>query len=490
MKYSLPISAFVCLLSFHSGLSIANDSAFEELAELKRSANAPFEEQKKEFYAWLDNYLSEYETWRDQYTAGLDQKKLELIDSWGSGEVDSKTKSVEYSKNNQTKQVIDYENNTITVSALVSTDEELQKAKSQLSQHQLTLDGQTLDLSQATVNQASVQYSASAENSEKNFIIEQTLSQMNELDVQAERLVLANTGIPESFIRERAHTKKIELLKHSKDRIANIAHKYQQKRREFGLPEQPTVVNAELASDDTSSKPSHTPPPEQVAKQPTPQPLPEAAQTPKKIVAKPPVTKPVKSHKPKTIVSYTIKLPEGNLKARASQYQPLAAKESKKWDIDQALVMAIMHSESAFRPNAKSHIPAFGLMQVVPTSAGHDVNKRIHNIDSPMPVQDLYQPPKNVATGTAYLHILNDKYLRSIKDDKSRLYCVIAAYNTGAGNVARAFNPDRSTSIKKAAKIINTMPPQQVYDHLVANLPYDETKNYLRKVNSRIALYM
>jgi membrane-bound lytic murein transglycosylase C len=69
------------------------------------------------------------------------------------------------------------------------------------------------------------------------------------------------------------------------------------------------------------------------------------------------------------------------------------------------------------------------------------------------------------------------------------LYCVIAAYNTGAGNVARAFNKDRSTSIGKASKVINQMTPQQVYDHLVVNLPYDETKNYLKKVNSRIALY-
>ncbi|WP_240492712.1 transglycosylase SLT domain-containing protein, partial [Vibrio sp. ZF57] len=184
-----------------------------------------------------------------------------------------------------------------------------------------------------------------------------------------------------------------------------------------------------------------------------------------------------------------VKLPENSLKARASKYSALAENESKNWEVDAALIMAIMHSESAFRPDAKSHVPAFGLMQVVPTSAGHDVNKQVRNIDAPMKVADLYQPVINVETGTAYLDILNSKYLRKIKNDESRLYCVIAAYNTGAGNVARAFNKDRSTSIGKASKIINQLTPQQVYDQLVVNLPYDETKNYLKKVNSRIALY-
>jgi membrane-bound lytic murein transglycosylase C len=128
-------------------------------------------------------------------------------------------------------------------------------------------------------------------------------------------------------------------------------------------------------------------------------------------------------------------------------------------------------------------------MQVVPVSAGHDVNKQIRKIDAPMTPKELYIPPVNVETGTAYLHILNSRYLRSITDDQSRLYCTIAAYNTGAGNVARAFNKGHSTNIRKASKIINTMTPDEVYSHLLANLPYDETKNYLKKVNRRIELY-
>ncbi|MDG4869371.1 transglycosylase SLT domain-containing protein, partial [Guyparkeria sp. 1SP6A2] len=97
----------------------------------------------------------------------------------------------------------------------------------------------------------------------------------------------------------------------------------------------------------------------------------------------------------------------------------MAIKESDKWSLDPALVMAIMHSESAFRPQAKSHVPAFGLMQIVPSTAGHDVNRLLHNIDAPMTEADLYHPDINVETGTAYLNILNSRYLKDITDEQS-----------------------------------------------------------------------
>jgi membrane-bound lytic murein transglycosylase C len=67
---------------------------------------------------------------------------------------------------------------------------------------------------------------------------------------------------------------------------------------------------------------------------------------------------------------------------------------------------------------------------------------------------------------------------------------MIAAYNTGSGNVAKTFNKDGSRNINKAAKIINALSPQQVYKHLEANLPYDETKHYLQRVVTRKNIYI
>ncbi|MEZ9398690.1 transglycosylase SLT domain-containing protein [Vibrio splendidus] len=462
------------------------------------------EDKIKEFHAYVNAYLDEYEAWRDEYTNKLDQRRSDLIKNWGEGEVSSQTKQVEYSQDDQVKTAVDYESNTATVSVLVDEDSTPEKIKALVKDIPVEVEGQSVELAELKAEDHAVLYSLKKEQQEKDFVIEQTQSQMNELDVQAERLIQSNTGIPDSFIYQRAHNKKLALLSKAQQRIAAQTELYDEMRAKYGIevtrPE-PKVEVVEPVEKVES--------PKEVAKL---EPVAEPKQ-PSKVVEKTienaaekvPETNAVKLEaavkpvpavevaaipvKPKKVVTYKVKLPENSLKARASKYSALAEKESKNWEIDAALIMASMHSESAFRPDAKSHVPAFGLMQVVPTSAGHDVNKQVRNIDAPMKVADLYQPVINVETGTAYLDILNSKYLRKVKNDESRLYCVIAAYNTGAGNVARAFNKDRSTSIGKASKVINELTPQEVYDQLVANLPYDETKNYLKKVNSRIALY-
>jgi len=74
-----------------------------------------------------------------------------------------------------------------------------------------------------------------------------------------------------------------------------------------------------------------------------------------------------------------------------------------------------------------------------------------------------------------------------IKNPTSRLFCTIAAYNTGAGNVSKAFIGN--TNIYKAANVINKMTPKQVYKTLMRKLPYNETKHYLKKVYDRTIVY-
>jgi len=89
--------------------------------------------------------------------------------------------------------------------------------------------------------------------------------------------------------------------------------------------------------------------------------------------------------------------------------------------------------------------------------------------------------------GSAYLHILYYRYLKDIKDPTSRLYCTIAAYNTGAGNIAWAFT--KTNNMKKAAPLINKKKPEEVYNKLLKDLKYDEPKHYLKRVNSRMSSY-
>lgn len=434
----------VLLLSTLSSVSVANsEAAFAELTQATEQVKQSKQAQYQEFEKYVDARLDEYEAWRDAYTTQLDQQRLALIDRWGSAELSDSSTEVTYSESNAVKRVVDYENNTAVVSVLV--DPSMDQAQvSQLIEAQAQLsDGETLDLTQAEVSTANLDFSVTQEQKEKKFIIEQTYAQMNEYDIQADRLIAANIGVADDFIYQRAYRKKMALLDEAKARIMVISQQYQAHRQPL------TNSSTEQATDQEVTAPQA----------------------------------------PKKIISYKVNLPNNSLATRAKTYQPLALEESGKWALDPALVMAIMHSESAFRPQAKSHVPAFGLMQIVPTTAGHDVNRRIRQIDAPMTEADLYQPDINVETGAAYLHILNSSYLKAITDDQSRLYCTIAAYNTGAGNVARTFNPDRSTNIRQAAVIINQLTPEQVYQRLIQHLPYDETKQYLQKVSTRMALY-
>jgi membrane-bound lytic murein transglycosylase C len=175
------------------------------------------------------------------------------------------------------------------------------------------------------------------------------------------------------------------------------------------------------------------------------------------------------------------------LAKKADNFKSDAKKYAKKEGVPYPLVMAIMQSESSFNPMARSHVPAFGLMQVVPRSAGKDATRYLEGKMRMLSPSYLYNSEKNIMTGSAYLHILYYSYLKKIKNPKSRIYCTIAAYNTGAGNVAKAFIGN--TKIGRAAKKINTLDPETVYTTLIDDLPYDETKHYLKKVTKRMSLY-
>ncbi len=171
----------------------------------------------------------------------------------------------------------------------------------------------------------------------------------------------------------------------------------------------------------------------------------------------------------------------------AQSFYPAVSKNAQKSQLDTSLVFAIIETESAFNPMAKSHVPAYGLMQIVPRSAGQDATQQLFGEAKILSPSYLYNSDNNIEIGTTYLNILYYRYLKGISDPTSRLYCTIAAYNTGAGNVAKAFTGKRQVSA--ALTQINRMTPPQVYQHLRLNLPYEETRHYLKKVNNRLEKY-
>ena len=187
------------------------------------------------------------------------------------------------------------------------------------------------------------------------------------------------------------------------------------------------------------------------------------------------------------IYTLTVHLPNETTIKRSRIYYSEVKKAAQKQNIPRSLIFAIIHSESSFNPMARSYIPAYGLMQIVPHTAGIDAYYYLYKRKRLVGSSYLYNSSNNIKIGSAYLHILYYNYLKDIKNPQSRLYCTIAAYNTGAGNVARAFIG--STNRYRAALVINQLTPNEVYRRLLQDLRYEEPKRYLIKVNKRMKIY-
>lgn len=96
----------------------------------------------------------------------------------------------------------------------------------------------------------------------------------------------------------------------------------------------------------------------------------------------------------------------------------LIFQKSQKYDVDPALVAAVIEQESRFKPRAISPVGARGLMQLMPRTGRW------------MGARNLYDPEQNVDAGVKYLKYLDKTFNGDTKK-------VIAAYNAGEGNVRR-----------------------------------------------------
>ncbi len=151
---------------------------------------------------------------------------------------------------------------------------------------------------------------------------------MQQLDIQAERLILAETGIPPSFIYQRSNDKKEKLLQSGKKRLLTIVDLYEKKRTELGIER---VENKpKLTTPETNNK--------SVITSQSKIKIEILDSTSKKefnILAKEKSNDKESVIKPKKIVSYNLLLPANSLQKRAAQYQAIVDKESKRWLIDE-----------------------------------------------------------------------------------------------------------------------------------------------------------
>jgi len=99
-----------------------------------------------------------------------------------------------------------------------------------------------------------------------------------------------------------------------------------------------------------------------------------------------------------------------------SAYKDEIAQASRSYGVDEAVIRAIIHAESAFRPTALSRVGAQGLMQLMPATARR------------FGVADSYNAAQNIQGGVQYLAWLLKRFNGDLK-------LAAAGYNAGEGAV-------------------------------------------------------
>jgi soluble lytic murein transglycosylase len=127
---------------------------------------------------------------------------------------------------------------------------------------------------------------------------------------------------------------------------------------------------------------------------------------------------------------------------------------------DPALLLAIMRRESGFRPEARSHAGAEGLLQLVPSTAD-----RLDALLGLGAGADGADPERNVLLGAHYLALLGDRFAHPA--------LAAAAYNAGPGPVA-------SWASARAGEPL---------DAWVESIPWRETRQYVKIVLPVRAIY-
>ena len=121
------------------------------------------------------------------------------------------------------------------------------------------------------------------------------------------------------------------------------------------------------------------------------------------------------------------------------RWEPTITEMAAKYDLDPNLVAIIMTIESGGNQQAKSHVGAQGLMQVMPPTA-QDIAAK--HLKQPTQQYDIYDPKTNIEFGVAYLAYLRDEFGSSSQGP---------SWNTTAELVAAGYNggPGAASSLEK-----------------------------------------
>ncbi len=198
----------------------------------------------------------------------------------------------------------------------------------------------------------------------------------------------------------------------------------------------------------------------------------------------------LKDGKKKKIVSVVVQMVPKHLEKRAKRYKQDVFTQAKKFNVTPSHVFGTIQTESYFNPLAISHVPAYGLMQIVPSSAGKDAYEALTGKKRLLAPPYLYNAKNNIELGTKYIQIIKERYLAGITNKESLFYCTATSYNAGIGTLIKSFTGSYKKR-KEAIRIINSMTPDEVYNHLrTSKRLTKEAKNYVKKLRNYSKNYL
>jgi soluble lytic murein transglycosylase len=158
--------------------------------------------------------------------------------------------------------------------------------------------------------------------------------------------------------------------------------------------------------------------------------------------------------------------PEGQWRTRwevayPRAFEPIVIKACGTYSCPTTLAWGIMREESSFIADVKSHANAIGLMQLIePTARGVAIGTQYGADEA-----SLKRPEVSVEFGVKLLSMLRSRH--------GHPALAIAAYNGGGGAVNRWMKSRTTDEL----------------DVFVESIPYDETRNYVKRVLSSQAAY-
>lgn len=169
-----------------------------------------------------------------------------------------------------------------------------------------------------------------------------------------------------------------------------------------------------------------------------------------------------------------------------SPYDDFIKQASKLIDWDWRLLASLIYQESQFKPNVRSWVGAYGLMQLMPETLSH------FDLDT------TASPEEQIFAGAKYISYLDQQLPETITDSVERIKFTLASYNSGVGHIldgrrlAEKYGKDSDVWTGHVDHFVYNLSDEFYYHDPVVYYGYtrgEETYNFVIEIMERFEDY-